>query len=620
MSRAGISSRRGTAVALAAVVLLAGCTSEPSEPPEAEAERQPELVLADGQQQHRIGITFQSGPFLVTVGEAVYDRQQERLYLGVRLTNQSDEWQPAAPEALLRLAGQERSVHFGPGARIPTGHATDLTGEVSISGGDPLAEGTLVWGRADQNRTEISIADATVLAGGWQPVEIPVDAWGQIGRHTVHVYAGRLYADALHAARAPAGQRVLRLFLDEYTSQTSPVNGFFPADHFQLVWPDGTTVEPLRGSMGRGPQSWTWHTGHWVDLPVPGHSAGDYQLLLASVSRHAFGLPHPELIDRVAIPVTIPPLAAEDGDVPAGPLPLPRLPRPDGAADATPVELALESGEVNVPGFGFTPTRLRWDPTTATATLTGTARLLPVVDPPDPDDIFTTPSHFSFTTALVSAGRAFGGVTVDIDLVVEPDRPREVSYEFRFVDALHPDDVTLLIGPNSMPASVVPLTSGSPYALEPTTPMERPIDAPPVTAGDYTVQLLSYRFGLPGTLDVPPVGKRALEITYDVTVSPHAQTGITGLGFRSRAQLFIAHPHGYLQQAEQHSGDIPGLEPGQTARTSATYYVPVTWQPDRLGFAVRSLDENTAVGGDRWWVEVTFAAVLRAGEAAPDDF
>ena len=67
-----------------------------------------------------------------------------------------------------------------------------------------------------------------------------------------------------------------------------------------------------------------------------------------------------------------------------------------------------------------------------------------------------------------------------------------------------------------------------------------------------------------------------------------------------------------LQHFVGHVRHVPGLEPGETARTSATYYVPATWQPDRIGFAVRSFDENTAVGGDRWWVEVTFGADLRA--------
>jgi hypothetical protein len=619
--------RWGSAVAavMAGAVVAAGmtgCTAGGASPTTVTPA---EPRLADGQERHSIGATFQSGAFLVTVGELVLDRDVETLYLGIRMTNLSDEeWQQAAPEAVLQTGGQQRRMFTDRSPRVPPGHRTELTGQIDTRGGDPFPDGVLVWGRADQWQTEIRLADGQVVSGGLVPVEVPVDAWGQIGRHTVHVYAGRLYSDAVHASRPEPGQRALRLYLDEYTSRTSPVNGFFPADHFQLRWPDGHTVEPLRGSAGRGPQSWTVHTGHWVDIPVPADPVGDYQLLLASVSRHAFGLPRPELIERVPISFRIEDPAsngaadaatAASAAEPADPLPWPVLPPPDDPA-GDPVELAVSSGEVNVPGFGYTPTVLRWDPSTATVTLTGTARLLPPVESPDPTDLFFTPSRFSFLAVLVSADRIFEGMHVGIGQEVTLDRPAEVSYEFRQADVLDLADVTLLIGSGSMPASVIPLTAGSRFTLDPATPEVQPISAPPAIAGDYTVQLVGYRFGLPGEHDRPPAGRRALEVIYDVTVSPTASQRITGLGFRSRAQLFIAHPHGYLQQPEQHSGDITGLEPGETVRSSATYYV-TAWQPGRIGFAVRSMDENTAVGGDRWWIETTFAADFAGAASLP---
>ncbi|HSJ26562.1 MAG TPA: hypothetical protein VLB67_00010 [Acidimicrobiia bacterium] len=588
-------------------------STEPSAPADETTTTTAERRLAPGQSAFEIDVVFQTGHFLVTVGEGVHDTTTGTLYLGLRFENLTDSWATPSAEGKLILGDTEHHVFLSSTMRIPPATSTDLTGEVRIGTATaPIEEGVLRWGRADETRTTIHLGTRAAEGFG-APLSLAVDAWGQIGKFTVHFNGGRLFADSLRGPRAPTGHHMMRLEFDEFTSAASPVNGFHPTEHFLLTWPDGTTVEPLGGSVGRAPMSWTSSIGNSVDFPVPPDPSGDYEILMASVGSHAFGLLHPDLVQRISIPVSI--------DVPAdhgprrhdgvAPLPIPLLPNPD-RAPASPVDVALE-GEVNVSGFAFQVERLTWDPAATRATVTGNVRLLPPVRPAD-DSFLAIRPQFAPVVALGSDRRLFGGLVRPVPPVTL-DTSVPVAFEFNFVDSLDLEDLTLFLGRDHMTPSILPLGPRSIYGIDPPVPIELPVTSPTITAGNYRVEIVGYRFGLPRELDRPPAGMKALEVVAVVTAVEVEATGPFGLGFDTRSQLFLTYPDGYLQQSDNH--EYVPLENGQTERVAATFYVPAGWEPGPMVVTVRSVDEIRAITVFEW-VDVTFTAHFHPAEV-PDD-
>jgi hypothetical protein len=610
----------GLAVALA---ILAACSSSNGSGTEATSTTEPvardvpvvlggaaSLSLTPSQRALDVGIAFQSGSFLVTLGTLVHDRADDTLYVGMRFQNLGPSWAVPQPEAKLLVEGTEHHVFPSGVPRVPPLHSTTLTGTVQLRDVDPLAVGSLRFGRADETQTIVELATGRAEGFG-PPVAVSIDEWGQIGKHTVHLTGGELMADAVRAPRAPTGQRVLRLSLDEYSSTGSPVNGFHPADHFVLRWPDGTIVEPLGGSRGRGTLSWTAATGGWVDFAVPPDPAGRYEALLASVGVHSFSNLHPELVERVPIPVVVP-----DGLV-QGPtvldpelvaLPVPVLPA-TGAAPS--VDIDLDLPEVNVPGFAYTATRLGWDPDTGVVRVQGTARMVPSIVAASTGGLFDTPSTFAPAVALDLDGSLHNGLISGGLGRIEPDQPVEVTFEFSSIERFDPTTAALLLGHDHMAASILPLGAASRLPLWPPVPELAPVDAPVVTAGNYQVQVVGWRFGLPRELDRPPPGQLALELVVEVTAVPVEEPGAFGLGFSTRTQLFLTGADGYLQQSDNH--DQAFLEPAESVRLGASYYVSDRWRPGPITLTVRSRDEITAITSLDW-VEVTFVAELLPSE------
>jgi hypothetical protein len=603
------------------VVLVAACSG--SDDPVADAPSSTEDAVRDvlvatggaasmslrpSQRARDLGVSFQTGGFLVTVGTTVHDRDDETLYIGMRLKNLGPIWAVPEPELKLLIDETEHHVFLSGVPRVPPLHSTTLTGTVQLRDRDPMDGGVLRFGRADESQTTIDL-DTARAEGFGPPVPVAIDEWGQIGKHTVHLVGGELMADAVRAPRAPTGQRVLRLMLDEYSSTASPVNGFHPTDHLVLRWPDGTEVEALGGSTGRGTLSWTASTGGWVDFAVPDQPAGEYQALLASVGRHSLSRLHPELVEQVAIPFEVPDGLSQGPvtvDPKLVPLPVPQLPdSSDGSS--TPVDIELDLAEVSVPGFAYTATRLSWEPDSGMVRIEGTARLLESIVPPTSGGLFDTPSNFAPITSLDVDGALYNGLVDGGVTRVEPGDVVDVAFQFSSVGVFDPDRAALLLGQDHMTASMLPLGPDSRLPLWPAVPILAPVDAPLATAGNYQVQVVGWRFGLPRELDRPPPGQLALELVVDVTAVQVEEPGAFGLGFSMRTQFFLTGSDGYLQQSNNH--DHTFFEHGESARLGGTFYVPERWRPGPVTLTIRSIDEITALTRSDW-VETSFVAIL----------
>jgi len=165
-----------------------------------------------------------------------------------------------------------------------------------------------------------------------------------------------------------------------------------------------------------------------------------------------------------------------------------------------------------------------------------------------------------------------------------------------------------MIGPRNSFASTLPLGPGSNLPVYPPAPTEQPITAEPAVAGDWTVQLISYRVGLFDSATPAPPGMRDLELTLDATIAPTAQPKALGLWFRGAAQLFLASPDGYLVQPVEDHRLVP-FQPGDTQSATVTFRVPESFQPGTYRLVLRSTDETTDVTADGW-IETSFSAAL----------
>lgn len=600
--------RARSARALVAALLLAACSggggsSSTQSSSAAGATSTSSLALRDGQTAHRIGATFQYGGFLVTIGNAVYDSNEGTLLLGVRFRNIGGVWNQPEVQADLDVGGTHRPITADTPVDVPPERSTDVTLTVSTLDGDPTRDGVLAWGRPDRDQPIIHLDDGHV-DGGFIPAAVPIDGWAHIGKYAVHLTGGQVQAAYLDLnQQADPGQRVLRIAFDEYANRLDPVNGFYPGEHLTLVRPDGQTVDGVDGSVGLAPMSWTASTRNWIELPVASDPSGDYQLLLSSLSPKGFSTLHPELIERVPIAFHLDEVQA--GVAPDEPLPNPELPDADQPQRA-PIDVALEVGAVNVPGFTFRPTHLRWDPAAKSATVDGEATYLQTESNPSTGFLAITP-QFSFTHLLVSGGRSYTGIVAG-NLEVPAGAPRPITIEYLSVDRLDANDAGLFIGPRSSQASSIPLGRASAVPRYPPPPEEQPITASPATAGPWTVQLVAFRVGLLQIDNPPPPGERDLEVIMDVTASPSATVPSLGLSYRPVVQLFIAGADGYMTQARGDSGLVL-YNPGETHRQSVTFHVSDTFSPGRVGFVLRSADEVADVQLNAF-VETTFGADL----------
>ena len=626
-------TRRLAIVVVAAVSILgSACTEAPA--PDVSAVQStldtgpPPIALEPGQVRHDLNVQFQFGSFQVTIGTAVYDPAQQSLIAGVRLRNRSGAWQFVSLTSTLRNGAVSLPL-IGDTADVPPGAATDMTVSFEPVSADPFTDGSSwVWGSDTVDQTVISLSDGSI-EGGELPRDLPVEAWGSLGKYAVHVTGAQLLSGSLAFNVPPdLGERVLRLTFDVYTAHQDPVNGFYPVEHLTLVWPDGSTVQGVASSDGFSPVSWTATGSNWIDFPVERDAAGSYQLLLSSLSPAAMGTLHPDLIERSPIPFTIAPSdlaapvaprVAPPSATPEGQPPVPDLAGQTGQTTPTePVDLELAVGPMTVPTMMFQPTHFRWNPATQVATLTGQASQLadPASNVTDPNLDLTgglldiTP-QFQFTHALATAGRFYTGVATQVtDVPAGPPVP--VTIEFRGVRTLDPDDLGVYIGSRSAAAASLPLTAGSPVIAYPPVPLSNTVTAPSATAGDWTVQLISYRVGMM-LVTPPPAGQRQLELTFDVSVSPTAQVKALGLAFHPSVQLFLANADGYLGQAVA-DPTVLIFDPGATHRQTVVFNVPDSFVPGTLGLVLRGADETLDVTVETF-VETTFVATLESSDS-----
>ncbi len=607
-------------VVIGLTALLGGCTNTSFTSGSDRAAQAPTttaLLLANGQIEHALNATFQYGAFLITIGDAVYDRAAQAMSLALRMKNIGGHWNMTTYPATLHLHSGDQPM-IGNAIDVPPQTTTETT--VSFAGvdSDPFTDGSITWGKDDEESPSIQLRDGQ-LAHGWRPATIPLDGWATIGKYSVHVTGGQILAGQLDLdAQAAAGQRILRLDFDEFAAVQDPVNGFYPIEHLTLRDPDGNVVDRLESSDGVAPVSWTATAGNWIEFPIPAAIEGDYELLVASLSPKAVGTLHPELIERVALDFNLP--VVEAGRAPSTPAPIPVLsPVTSASTAAKPIDVALTVGSVNVPGFLYTPNHVRWDPVDKTATVDGTATLL-TQHPADSADqtaspsaagaaagLLDIPATFTFSELLVSGGRSFTGI-IDGDGTVAPGVPTPISLQFLDVDAFSLDDAALFIGSRGSAASSIPLGKESTVPLYPPEPTTFAIDASPATAGEWTIHPIAYRIGLFDVgADVPP-GMRELQIISDVSVSPTAVVKDLGLSFRGSVELFMARSDGYLRQPVA-DNQLQMYQPGETHRIAVTFLVPDAFRPTRIGLVLRGGDETADVTTDVF-PETTFPVIL----------
>lgn len=564
------------------------------------------LSLSPTQVVRELRVVFQSDHFLVTVGDAVYDSDDGLLYLGLRFENLADSPVSIAENGQVVIDGQSHHISIRPLSMVPAGSIAEVTGIAQV-GTDPFQTGQLIWGPLGENQTSVALIDGSATGFG-PPIDFPVEAWAMVGRFTVHFAAGRIYADGVRGFEVPSGQHMIRLEFDEYTSTAAPISGFHPQDHFDLVWPDGTVVESIGGSTGRQGMAWTMSTANSVDFPVPADPHGEYQVVFRGAGRHAIGVLRPELVQKLMIPLTVPDISDRGpikytGNAP----PLPDLPGARRHVQAFDSEIQTE--EVNHPGFAFRATRVSWDPATQEAVIEGLVRLLPTAAPPA-DGLFSAPAQFAPSVHLEFRGRLHPGALDSIP-EVPSDAQVPVTLRFHSIEELDPDAATVFLTVGGVLPATLPLGAEATYPLQPVAPDLIPVDGPTVTAGNYQVTVVGYRFGLPNRLDQPPVEKRSLELTFDVTAHQVENPGAFGLQFDPRSQLFLTGDDGYLQQPDNFEGVY--LEDGQTVRMSASYYVRADWEPGPLVITVRSISIQAF---DLQWTEATFTVSPRTDGSA----
>lgn len=570
-------------------------------------------TLGPGQTAHQVGTSFQYQSFVITVGHAVYDRDAQRLTVGLRFENISGGFAQTDATAELALGDGTTVPMSGDLFEVPPGVAVDVTAVATMVPDDPVAAGVVTWGRPAFDQPVFRL-DGTGGDNLWLPADVALDAWAQIGKFGIHLTGVQVHASTIDLGiQAEPGERVLRVFVEELTARgtTSP---FDARGNLLLRLPSGEVVDAIDGSPMAAQLSWTAQGGQWADFVVPADVDGSYELLLASMPKVGFGTLRPELVERRAIPFDLTDVGPGPAPDPTGlAFPAAYPPAPEGVGDAFAVD--LDVGSMNVPGYDVAPTRLAYDPSTRTATLDATVTSLVSAAEPD-DGLLSAAPTFGFRVLLESDGRLATGV-VEGDGVVDADEPTELTFAFTDVRSLTPDSGGLLIGPSEGAVSSMPLGVDSDLVAWPPDPVAQAIDAPPVVAGDWTVQLRSYRLGLFNASIRPGVGRRQLEISLEATASSSAPVRALGLSFRPQYQLLLASGTGYDQAAVADSGLVE-LTPGESVELTVTFDVADAFQGGRVPVVVRSRAEFAELL--EHWVEVRFVADLTAVETTGDDF
>ncbi len=566
------------------------------------------VALGKGQVDHVVGATFQYGAFQITVGHLVYDSTNQQALVGLQFRNLSGNWAQSAIAGELLVGGA--SVPFsGQPYDVAPGAAVDSTGTSSNVASDPVKEGRIRWGDVGRNRPVIAL-DGSGVVGGWLPTPVAISGWAHIGKYAVEATGGEILAGRLgDGIQAAEHRRILRVIFDLYAARGSGVSGFSPASNLTLRTPDGTLLDAVDGSPLWGPISWTSRSANWVEFAISDKFAGSYGLELASIGKLDFGVIRPELIVRRPIAFRLADLRSSAA--PKEPLVMPDLTSPSAPATGAAFDRPLSVGTMNVPGFLYRPTRLRWDPAAQTATMDGIATYIQTES--SAGGLLSSKPQFGFSELLVSDGRPYTGIVTG-PTQVDPVHPTPISLQFLSVKSLDPTRAALYIGARDALAASMPLGPGSSVALYPPAPASSRITAPTVTAGDWTVRMRTYRLGLLQTAFPPAPGRRDLEVSMDVTAASAAHVGALGLSFTPKYQVLLADPSGYDTQAVADSGYVEQRR-GQTLRLSVTFEVPETWKGGSTGFVLRSHSEIGELATS--YVETRFLAQLgAAGDAA----
>lgn len=567
--------------------------------------------LEPGEVAHDIGTSFQYQSFVITVGVMVHDADAGQLRLGLRFANVSAGWAQTDATAELELGDGTSVPVAGDLFEVPPGVAVDVTAIASSVPEDPVADGVVTWGRPSFDQPVFRL-DGTGGDNLWLPATFPLDGWTQIGKFGIHLTGVQVNASKLDLGiQAEAGERILRVFVEEYTARgsTSP---FDARSNLLLRLPSGEELDAVDGSPMANQLSWTAQGGQWAEFEIPADVDGAYELLLASVAKVGFSTLQPELIERRAIPFEL-------TEVAPGPppelvdlaFPMPYPPAPEGAGEAFTVD--LDVGSMNVPGYDVEPTRLAYDPVARTATVDATVTSLVSAAGPD-DGILSAEPTFGFRLVLASGGRLATGV-VEGSGLVDADVPTELRFQFSDVRRLTPDGAGLYIGPGNGAVASMPFGAASTVPAWPPAPVEQLIEAPEITAGDWTVRLQSYRLGLFNPSSTPELGRRQLEISLKVTTSPSAQVRALGLSFRPIYQVLLGSGTGYDQGAVADSGLVE-LTPGQSITLTVAFDVADSFQGGRVPFVVRSRAEFAEIF--EFWVESRFEADLTAAAASDE--
>ena len=599
----GTSAPDGSASAAAEAV--AGSITDG--PFDAGAELQP------GEVAHEVGTSFQYQAFVITVGVMVHDAESSQLRLGLRFANISGGWAQTDATAELELGDGTTVPVSGDLFEVPPGVAVDVTATASSVPQDPVADAVVTWGRPAFDRPVFRL-DGSGGENLWLPATVPVDGWVQIGKFGIHLTGVQVNASKLDLGiQAEPGERVLRVFVEEYTARGSTAP-FDARNNLLLRLPSGEELDAVDGSPMANQLSWTAQGGQWAEFEVPADLDGAYELLLASVAKVGFSTLQPELIERRAIPFEL-------VDVVAGPppervdltFPMPYPPEPEGIGE--PFAVDLDVGSVNVPGYDVEPTGLAYDPVTRTATVDATVTSLVSAAAPD-DGILSAEPTFGFRVVLASAGRLATGV-IEGSGVVDAEVPTEVRFAFSDVRQLTPDGAGLYIGPGNGAVASMPLGAESTVPAWPPAPVEQLVTAPEITAGDWTVRLRSYRLGLFNPSLTPELGRRQLEVSLEATASPSAPVRALGLSFRPVYQVLLGSGTGYDQGAVADSGLVE-LTPGQSVTLTVTFDVADSFQGGRVPFVVRSRGEFAEIA--ELWVETRFEADLTVVDATEEGF
>ncbi len=562
--------------------------------------------LSATQKAHRIGTTFAFKSFLVTMGQAVYDSSAKELLVGIHFHNVSGEWAQAEVAGTLTSKDGASTAISGAPINVPPGAQVNATATASNVASDPASGGTIAWGYDSFDQPVVSI-DGKHDRNLWLPRTQKVNGWAHIGKFGVHLSEVQMQAGAVDQnLQAPVGKRILRAVVDEYTARGT-TNPFTAAQNLTLKLPNGKVVDAVDGSSAASQLSWTSKGELYADFEVPAALVGHYELLLSSMTKLGFGTIRPELIEHRPIFFTI--ANAKPGELTGQPpIVYPDLTKTEATTQSKGFTMVLPRTKVNIAGFIIEPKSLTFDPDATTATMKMDVTNIQT-DLGQPGGLLSVPPSYGATEVLVSNGKFYTG-TVSGDSTIDTKKPTRVTITFLNVSDLDRNDLGIYVGDSNGVASSAPLTPGSQVPLYPPAVVTKPIKAPTVTAGDWTVKLESYRIGLLNRDLRPPPGTRDLEVTMKVSASPTSKVRALGLSFEPQYQFLLADDSGYDQGAIADSGFLP-MKPGQQVTMSATFEVPDSFDASSLAFVVRSRSEIGDLGTS--FVETRFMASLGSG-------